>query len=592
MASATRTRRTRAIDRRRYRRVRRFFFRVAVHVFWWDVLLNRPLLQRFRKPSPPRWGKLAREFAALAVEQGGVLIKLGQYLRTRIDLLPREVTSELATLQDRVPPEPYAAILAEVERAFGRPVDEVFAEFSPEVLGAASLAQAHRALLPDGTPVAVKVLRPGIERLVESDLAAIDRFLRRLKHLQRVRRQLDVDRAAQEFVTVTRRELDLEAEGRSAERFAADFARDPAIAVPRIHWRYTTPTVLTMEDVSSLQILDLEGLATAGIDRAEVARRLFNNYLDQFFVTSFVHADPHPGNLFVRPLPHHAEARLPGSFGSSFGRGRPFQIVFVDFGMVVDIPQRLRRPLRKYAIGIGTRDARAIVEAYVEAGVLQPEADLQRIERMTADILDQFFGSLLGQMRGEDLRTYAEFIARDYRDLIYESHFVIQAELLFVFRAMGILSGLISSLEPDLDLAGETLALARRLLERELLEGMDWQRLLFDAARLGPALLRLPRTLAEVARLAERGELRLDSAAVARTDRRLAALERSVDRLTWVMVAVGLAVSGTLWYVGAAVANSLAGAALPGGAVGLPLLAGGAGALLWGLLGRGRSRPR
>src|SRR5262249_13672068 len=148
---------------------------------------------------------------------------------------------------------------------------------------------------------------------------------------------------------------------------------------------YSAARLLTMENVSYIKIGDLQGIEAAGISRPEVARKFYNVFMEQCFVTNFVHADPHPGNVFVKPLPLPGEARTfrPGE-AVPYKAGRPFQLAFVDFGMMAVIPERLRAALREYAIGIGTRDAHRVVKAYADAGVLLPGADLARLEEATA----------------------------------------------------------------------------------------------------------------------------------------------------------------------------------------------------------------
>ena len=162
-----------AIDRRRYRQVRRFFAGMFVHVFWHDFVLRQPGLGWLRSDPLERWTRIAQKYRALAVELGGVLIKLGQFLSTRVDILPLEVVRELSGLHDEVPAAPVEAVIAQIEDDFGRPLAEIFPTFDRRPLGAASLAQVHAAQLVDGTEVVVKVLRPGIDVLVETDLKAI-----------------------------------------------------------------------------------------------------------------------------------------------------------------------------------------------------------------------------------------------------------------------------------------------------------------------------------------------------------------------------------------------------------------------------------
>jgi predicted unusual protein kinase regulating ubiquinone biosynthesis (AarF/ABC1/UbiB family) len=530
--------------------MRRFVTRTFLQALWWDVLLALPGLSRFRRPAAERYQRIARRYRALAVEMGGVLIKLGQFLSTRVDVLPAAVIGELAGLQDEVPPHPFPPIVRQIEEDFGRPLAEVFPGFEAEPVGAASLAQVHRARLPSGERVVVKVLRPGIEVLVETDLAATALAIRLLKLWRRLRRRVDLDRLNQEFRTVTRRELDLQAEGKNAERFAGDFADDRRVYVPRVHWEQSAGRTLTLEDVGYLKITGIAALEEAGIDRSQVARHLYQVYMRQIFVHHFVHADPHPGNLFVKPLPLAGETPFaPGDPVPPPAPGagpRPFQLVFVDFGMMAEVPKRLRAALREYLIGLGTRDAARVVRSYVEAGVLLPGADLRRLEQMHAALFDRFWGVRIGDLRDVALAEAAGLLV-EYRDLLYEAPFQVQVELLFVGRAVGLLSGLSTQLDPAFDPWAETLPFAEQLAAEQLRRGWrDWRKTLSELGVQGEALLGLPRRVDSLLTRAEQGGLEVQTTLSAETRRTVERLERAVRRLGWTLAAGGLLVAGAV----------------------------------------------
>ncbi len=504
------------LDRSRLRRVRRFALRVLLHAVWWDLILNRPLLRRFRRPPLARWTAIAVAYRGLAVELGGVLIKLGQFLSARLDVLPPEVAEALADLQDEVPAAPIGPVAARVERDLGAPVGALFAELDPRPLGSASLAQVHRARLSDGAEVVVKVLRPGIEQLVETDLAALAAAARWLKRSRAISRRVDVDWIHREFACVTRRELDLEAEGRNAERFARELGDDPHVLVPDILWRHSARGVLTMSNVAGVKISDLGALDAAGVDRAELARVVYGLYMRQFFVTHFVHADPHPGNLFVHPRPPAA----PGETAV----GPAFRLAFVDFGMVTVIPERLREALRDFAIGIGTRDARRMVESYRKAGTLLPDADLERLVEAHEQLLDRFWGVRLADLRDLALAE-GQQLALEYRDLVFSAPVQLQADMVFAMRAVALLAGLCTRLDPGFDPWAETVPFAHRFA-RESAPG-----LLDTLGELVGGLLRLPARLERTLARAERGEPSVAGRGPSPADRRLRALERAVRSL-------------------------------------------------------------
>jgi predicted unusual protein kinase regulating ubiquinone biosynthesis (AarF/ABC1/UbiB family) len=507
------------------------------------------MLGRFRKPPLPRWKQLARSYRILAVDMGGVLLKLGQFLSTRVDILPAEVTDELAELQDEVPSAPVEEIIAQIEADFQRPISEIFACFKPKPLGSASLGQAHKARLLSGETVAVKVLRPGIEVVVETDLIAITKVFRWLKLYKPIRQHVDLDWLTQEFTTITRRELDLQAEGRNAEYFAQKFADDPQVYTPKIYWDYTAAHTLTMEDVAYIRIDHLVAMEAVGINRREVAKKLFNLYMEQFHVTRFVHVDPHAGNLFVKPLPFPAELHLKGSDWSGFlpndpvpyGPNRPFQIVFIDFGMAVEISKQLDSILRSYAIGVGTRDARRIVQSYVEGGSIPSGTDLKRLEEVTQKTIDQFWGTLVGQVKDVDLYEYNKFAFQQYRDAFAGVSFQIRADLLFILRATGILSGMVPKLDTDFDAWAEAAPFARRLLQEE------WQ-----ANRQTPweQVVHSVRIVGDILSQTQQGKLIIQNALTPETQKVICQLKQAVNWQTRILTVVGLVVAGMIWHVG------------------------------------------
>lgn len=538
------------MDLKRYRRVRSFFFRILLQTLWWDIILNRPVLRCFRTPPMSRWQDITRRFRFLAVEMGGVLIKLGQFLSIRVDILPKEITQELSGLQDEVPAESPEDIIAQIEADFGAPISRIFDSFSPVPLGAASLAQAHRVRLRTGEKAVVKVLRPGIRAIVETDLAAIGLAFRWLKLWNEIRRRVDADWLAKEFTRITRRELDFENEGRNAEVLLQNFAGDSRIHIPKIHWEYCRASTLTLEDVSHIRIGDPAALDAAGISRAQVADCLYRLYMRQVFETHFVHADPHPGNLFVRPLPSSEEkeagtaAFAPGD-PVPYSPNRPFQIVFIDFGMMTAIPERLREALREYAIGLGTRDAARMVQSYVKAGTLLPGADLRRLEEAHEALFRRLWGVKVSQLKNRALEEASGFL-QEYRDIIREAPFQFQADMLFVLRAIGILSGMAANLDPDFDVWSKTIPFARRYAKEAMHK--DSEERLGELLMLARSLYSLPAQMSDVLHCARQGKLEFRAGLGRDARRMLGELRHSLDRLGKMVLSGTLCISASLLY--------------------------------------------
>ncbi len=469
-----------------------------MHIIWWDIVLNRPVLNRFRSPPIPRWTRLARRYVDEASRLGGVLIKLGQYVGARMDLLPSEVTRILTELHDTVPPAPAVLVIAQIEADFAQPIAALFTHFEPKALAAASLAQVHGATLQDGTPVVVKALRPGIGSIVEADLAVLSRAIGWVRRFPRIARRVDLRVLVQEFARVTRLELDCLEEARNIEDFAIAFRDMEGVRAPQLYRSHSARRTLAMEDVAYFRVDDTAGYLAQGVSPREVARRLMDCCLDQVFRAGLVHADPHPGNLFVRPLPT--------SSGSSSlvatSAGRPFELIFVDFGMVVRVPPYARGFLRTYATGIATGDAYTIVQSYVEGDLLLPGTDLDQLERVTAAMVARLPRYFTGQVNRHELPEYGRFFA-EHSDFLYNSPMKLKAELLFIYRAMGICAGTVARIDPCFDPTECFLPLAERIQRDELT---------VDAAtlrRVGLTALGLPRRLEALLTQVERGRVRI-----------------------------------------------------------------------------------
>jgi predicted unusual protein kinase regulating ubiquinone biosynthesis (AarF/ABC1/UbiB family) len=523
--------------RRRYLRIIFFGSRLTISFIWWGVVLRRVLGQGFvQRGATSRLQRFAREFRELAVDMGGVLIKMGQMLSARVDILPPEVTSELAGLQDEVPPEQYAEILAVVEKELG-PVDQFFEFFDKNVQAAASLGQVHRARLIGGESVVVKVQRPGIEELINVDLAAVRTVARWVGRYPAIRRRMDLPGLLDEFARTLYEELDYLAEARNAETFAANFASDPFICVPVPYWTHTTRRVLTLEDVNSIKIVDFDAIDDAGIDRGAVAHRLFQAYLQQVFYDGFFHADPHPGNLFIHPL----------DWGGDNGglSGRPFLLVFVDFGMVGHITPAVKRHLRELTIGLGTRDASRATRAFERLGFLLPSADLELLERAMSRAFDQFWGISMGELAQLDHDDFRAF-ANEFRDLLYAMPFQVPQDFVYLGRMFGMLSGLATQLDPDFNVFAESEPFARQLLNEELADGRGWEILRDEITQWGRTVWGLPAQLQVLLNKSAQGDLEFRVSPDREWRQATQRIDTDLTRLLWGMGGSALLLTGVV----------------------------------------------
>ena len=512
----------------RFVRVLAFFAPVGLGIVVWDIGLRVIGLGRIaRRTAPARYRRIARRYRRLAARLGGVWIKVGQFLSARVDVLPEVITAELAGLQDEVAPETAAAMRGVIEQELGQRVDQVFAAFEDQPLASASLGQVHRARLGDQA-VVVKVQRPDIQRLLEVDLAALRVVVGWLKHYPPVARRADLDALVAEFSRTLWAEIDYVAEAENAGRFAAMFAADAGVRVPGVFPGQSTRRVLTLEDVYAIKITDYAAIDAAGVSRAEVAERLFTTYLRQIFDEGFFHADPHPGNLFVEPN---------GPSG--------WRLVFVDFGMVGRVSDRMRRGLRDLAIGLGVRDLDRLLRSYEELGVLLPGADTRRLREAENAVFDRLWGKSMQELTHLDPREMHD-MAHKFRDLVFDLPFQMPADLIFLGRCVAILSGICTGLHPEFNLFKGIAPFAQSLLADEggdwLKTALDW--LVREGRRLGSLPARLDAALGEL----ERGELVVAARPSPELETQMLSLRRGLQRVAAAVICAGFLVSGTLLY--------------------------------------------
>ena len=525
--------------RARYWRIVFFFARVTLSIIFWDIFLSRIGLGFVaRNNRSTRLRGIATRFRALAIRLGGVMIKVGQFLSARLDVLPPEITDELSGLQDEVPPVDYESIRLQTELELGSSLSKIFLTFEESPLAAASLGQVHRAELnPQEAEslgynrVVVKILRPHIEQVVEVDMSALRVVGGWLKRYRPVSDRANVPAIIEEFAATLREELDYLSEGKNAEAFAANFKGDASVYVPRVVWNHTSRRVLTLEDVSAIKITDYEAISAAGINRSEVAQILFKSYLKQIFDDGFFHADPHPGNIFVTPLP---EKKKDGSTA--------WRLTFVDFGMVGRMPDRLMEGLREAVISIGLQDSPRLVKSYQTLGVLLPSANLKLLEEAGAQLFDRFWGMNMNELRNIDHAEMMKF-GLQFRELMLNMPFQLPENLLLLGRTVGILSGICTGLFSEFNMWQEITPYAKKLAEGD--GGSQWDIFFDEAGALVKTLIALPGRTERVLGRVERGELNVQMPMV---NIQISYLERAMNRLTGGIVFLGLLIAGALLY--------------------------------------------
>ncbi|MEC5182281.1 ABC1 kinase family protein [Arthrobacter sp. CG_A4] len=521
--------------RARYRRILRFAAWHLAVTWWFELFLPRIGLARIaERTRTKRMRRFAQRFRVLAVDLGGLMIKVGQFLSSRLDVLPPEITAELEGLQDEAPPVPFPAIRALAEAELGAPLDRVFASVEETPVAAASLGQAHRARLlrSDAADtgldnVVLKVQRPGIDAIVDVDLAALRKVGGWLSHVRLVSDRADMPALVEEFAQTSLEEIDYLQEAANLERFAADFADDHRVSVPGVVWERSTRRVLTLEDVTAIKITDLEGLLAAGIDPAQVAPVFASVMFDQMFSNGFFHADPHPGNIFVTP-------------NTDSSAERPWTLTFIDFGMMGEVPPSTRSGLRKLLIAAASRDGRGLVTAISDVGVLVPSADTAELERAMTHLFGRFGGMGFAELREVDPREFLDF-AVEFGDLVRSLPFQVPENFLLIIRAMSLTSGVCSSLDPRFNLWDSVEPYAAQLLRDE--RGNIVQDVAQQALDAAGVALRLPKRLDGLVTRIEDGSL---SVANPRLERQVARLDRTAQRSASALIFGALLIAGSV----------------------------------------------
>ncbi len=524
--------------RRRYYRILLFAARSILAIIWWEMILPRLGLRRLtRKTREQRLKNIAKRFRILAIRMGGVMIKVGQFLSARLDVLPREITDELAGLQDEVAAEPFEPIQALIEAEFGMSLSEKFSDFNQIPIAAASIGQVYSAHLcatnVDGTPcpaVVVKVQRPHIEEIIDIDLSAIRIIGNWLLHYKPIRKRANVARLIEEFSLSLYEEIDYLHEGKNAETFAENFKDLSEVQVPAVIWSHTTKRVLTLQDVRGIKITDYADIEAAGIDRGAVAKRLFDTYLKQIFEDGFFHADPHPGNLFVQPPAQGKNLQ-------------DWKLTFIDFGMTGTLPEKTFNALREMLIAIGTQDSHRLMKSFDALDVLLPEADLDLLEKAGQRIFDRFWGKSTNELREMHQEDAREFID-EFGDLMYEMPFQAPENLILLGRCVSILSGMCSALDPEFNIWLSVSPYVTKLVEAE--GGGAIKTVLDEVLKVLKILIALPMKTDALINKIEQGRLEVRTPSLNREVNRL---QRSQNKTTIAIVFAAFMLGGVQLYI-------------------------------------------
>ncbi len=392
-----------------------------------------PIHRRIRKKRISEKAEVLSvpERLRLAFEQlGPTFIKLGQLIASRPDLVPEDIYGEFKKLLDEVPPFPYEEVKRLVEAELKAPLSEIYGDFEKRPMAAASIAQVHRAALRDGTPVVVKIQRPHIERIIDTDIELMYIMAKLLDRYVPETRIYDPVGIVDEFSRAIRKELDFTLEASNMVKISQNFRGDGRVVIPKVFWDYTTSKVLTIERIDGTRIDDLETLEKRGIDCRKVALLLTDVFFMQIFRYGLFHGDLHAGNIFVID-----EDRLG----------------FVDFGIVGRVSEDMLDRLAKVFMAVVKGDYRIVVDTYLEMGLVPEQTDIEALKRDYRDLLDTYLSKPLKEAKlGELLMDYTK-IASHYK-------IKLPTDLVLLDKCILELEGLVRQLNPDLN----TLEVAER----------------------------------------------------------------------------------------------------------------------------------
>ncbi|HLB30202.1 MAG TPA: AarF/UbiB family protein, partial [Gammaproteobacteria bacterium] len=371
--------------------IQRVFIRHGFDEIIFAMHLFRPV--RYLRYLLP-WNWWRRDYGPRAVRMrlaiealGPIFVKFGQILSTRQDLLPGDIAAELEKLQDSVPPFPGREARKIIEEAYGNRIEEVFAEFNESPLASASIAQVHAARLKNGREVIVKVIRPGIEKNIRSDLGIMRFLAEKTEQYKLAGNFLRLTGVVDEFERTIIGELDMMREAANASQLRRNFHDEPRYYVPEIVWPLTRRNVLVMERISGIPVNDVESLRRAGVDLKWLSSYGVEIFFIQVFRDSFFHADMHPGNIFVSPP----------------AEGRPARVMVVDFGIMSSLTEFDQRYLAENLLAFLNRDYQLVAELHVESGWVPPGTRVDEFESEIRAVCEPLFDRPLKEISFGDL---------------------------------------------------------------------------------------------------------------------------------------------------------------------------------------------
>jgi ubiquinone biosynthesis protein len=455
----------------------------------------------------------------LALEElGPTFVKLGQILSTRPDLIPPDYIKELQKLQDKVPPFAYDLVEQIIKRELGADIPKIFKSFEQKPFAAASLGQVHQAILENGDKAVVKVQRPDIEKVIETDLDILFHLARLTEKHIPASRLYDPVGIVEEFAKAIRLELDYGNEGRNAERFKKNFEDDKRIYTPKIYWEFSSRRILTMELIEGIKINNLKELDKIGYDRKKIAENGAKAFMKQILIDGFFHADPHPGNMLVM---------------------KDEIIGFMDFGMMGRLDEEIKEKCIDLLIAILERNPNKIINEILNLGITsQEEIDTRSLKIDVREMLDQYYDKSLKEIKLGELISQLVEVSIKY-------HIKMPAEFALLGKSLITIEGIGLELDPDFNLA----EIAKPYAKNLILERKSPQRLILkllnDLAELYNLIILIPGQLSKTLKKMEEGVFKLEFQHRG-LENLISALDRSTNRLSYSLILAAIIIGSSL----------------------------------------------
>jgi ubiquinone biosynthesis protein len=498
---------------------------ILIHYGWGDIVKRLGLGNLSERAGSLFHHKQADELMHLPAEVrirmalqdlGPTFVKLGQVLATRPDIFPPHWIQEFSKLQDKVPPEPFEALLPELEHTLGRSPFEVFNHLQTEAIAGASIAQVHLAELQDGTRVVLKIRRPNIEARIEADLRLLGHLGRMLESEMPETRRFQPGRIIGQFAKSLRRELDLAMEARNTERFAHNFAEDPNVTFAQIYWEYTSVTLLVMAHIEGIPGNDIQGAQEAGLDLQQLAARGADAVLKMVLIDGFFHADPHPGNVFY--LPNN-------------------RLAIIDCGMVGRISMDRRDQIADMLAALVSRDIDTLRDILmIWAG--DAPIDENKLMGDLDELIFNYDSASLKQIR-------FSVLLNDLVTVMRENHLTVPPDLTMLFKALVTLEGLGRQLDPEFQIVRHLTPFVKKVIVDRYKPAALLKRGRRNLMNVMDVATALPRDISRLLREIRRGRVKIDLD-LKRLDHFGHQLDHSTNRLTLALVTSALIIGSSI----------------------------------------------